>query len=94
MFMQSGMVLLFGRSSKQSKTNKPKISPHQIAWNMAYWARGGNNFYLVKALSTKRIYLFGGDKGPELLEKGIEGAEGQSFEDLASLFDALRLCCR
>jgi hypothetical protein len=61
---------------------------------MAYWARGGNNFYLVKALSTKRIYLFGGDKGPELLEKGIDGVEGQSFEDLASLFEALRLCCR
>jgi len=49
---------------------------------------------MVKALSTKKVYLFGGDKGPELLEKGIYGVEGQSFEDLASLFEALRLCCR
>jgi Holliday junction resolvase len=86
--------IAFWAELKTVKNNKPKISPHQIAWNMAYWARGGNNFYLVKALSTKRIYLFGGDKGPELLEKGIEGVEGQSFEDLASLFAALRLCCR
>ena len=79
---------------KTAKNNKPKLSPHQIAWNMAYWARGGSNFYLVKALSTKKIYLFTGDKGPDLHDRGISGTEGQCFEDLASLFEALRLLCR
>lgn len=57
---------------------------------MAYWARGGANFYLVKCLSTRDILLFEGNQGPSLAEHGIKGTEGHRFKDLGSLFEALR----
>ncbi len=75
---------------KASKSNKLNLSPHQIAWNMAYWARGGASFYLVKCLSTRDILLFEGNQGPSLAEHGIKGSEGHRFKDLGSLFEALR----
>ena len=75
---------------KVSKSNGVNLSPHQVAWNMAYWARGGANFFLVKSLSTKHLYLFDGDQGPSLAQGGLSGSEGQRFEDLGSLFEALR----
>ena len=75
---------------KVSKSNGVNLSPHQVAWNMAYWARGGANFFLVKSLSTKHLYLFDGDQGPSLTQGGLSGSEGQRFEDLGSLFEALR----
>ena len=75
---------------KTTKSNAVNLSPHQVAWNMAYWARGGANFFLVKSLSTKHLYLFDGDQGPSLTQGGLSGSEGQRFEDLGSLFEALR----
>ena len=75
---------------KTTKGNAVKVSSHQAAWHMAYYARGGLSFFLVKALSTKDLYLFGGDQGPSLIFKGIKGAEGQRFSNPASLFESLR----
>lgn len=75
---------------KVSKGNAVKVSSHQAAWHMAYYARGGLSFFLVKSLSTKDLYLFGGDQGPSLIFGGIKGAEGQRFSNPAALFESLR----
>jgi hypothetical protein len=75
---------------KVSKSNGVNLSPHQVAWNMAYWARGGANFFLVKVPSTRHLYLFDGNQGPSLAQGGLSEAEGQRFEDLGSMFEALR----
>lgn len=75
---------------KTVKNNACRISPHQIAWHMAYFARGGASFFLVKHLPTKHLYLFEGKQGPEVLELGVLGADGQRFEDVGSMFAALR----
>jgi hypothetical protein len=82
--------LPFWMELKTSKSNAVKVSPHQVAWNMAYFARGGANFFLVKDLSKKDIVLFGGDQGPDLIQGGMSAAQGARFEDPASLFCALR----
>lgn len=84
--------LPFWMELKTTKSNAIKLSPHQVAWNIAYWSRGGANFFLVKSLSTKEILLFGGDQGPELARGGVSAAQGSRFEDPASLFLALRPC--
>jgi len=65
----------FWMELKVAKSNAVKVSPHQVAWNMAYWARGGVNFFLVKAPSHKCIYLFEGDQGPRLVGAGLSGLE-------------------
>jgi len=78
---------------KTTKTNKVNITPHQIAWHMAYSAKKGKSFYLVKHLPTKHLFLFEGHHGSELLRLGwgvYDNNIGSRFEDLASLFDALR----
>ena len=72
------------------KSNAIKVSPHQIAWHMAYHARGGASFFLVKSLSTRELLLFGGDQGPLLLEGGASAAQGERFANPAALFSALR----
>ncbi len=77
---------------KTTKGNAVKVSSHQAAWHMAYYARGGLSFFLVKSLSTKDLYLFGGDQGPSLIFGGIKGAEGQRFSNPAALFESLRPC--
>lgn len=82
--------LPFWMELKVTKGNAVKVSPHQVAWHMAYFARGGLSFFLVKSLSTKDLYLFGGDQGPSLIFKGIKGAEGQRFSNPAALFESLR----
>jgi len=75
---------------KICKANAVNISPHQIAWHMAYFARGGQSFFLVKRSLTREILLFGGDQGPNLASGGVSGSEGQVFTGLAPLFCALR----
>lgn len=75
---------------KVANSSAVKISPHQIAWNTAYWARGGSNFFLVKHPSTRSIVLFDGIMGPDLLEKGVNGTEGARFASPAALFEGLR----
>ena len=75
---------------KTTKSNAVKVSPHQVAWHMVYYARGGLSFFLVKSLSSKDLLLFGGEKGPDLLQNGVQGAEGLRFPNPASLFEGLR----
>jgi len=75
---------------KTVKNNAVKISPHQIAWHMAYFARGGASFFLVKHLSSRHLYLFGGDKGTSLMEHGIASQDAKRFDDLDAMFNALR----
>ena len=55
---------------KVSKGNAVKLTPHQVAWNMAYWARGGSNFFLVKSLKDSDLILFEGDQGADLINGG------------------------
>jgi len=75
---------------KVSKANAINISPHQVAWNAAYWARGGANFFLVKSLSSRDILLFEGDQGALLATGGISAAQGARFANPAALFSTLR----
>jgi len=82
--------LHFWMELKVAKSKAITVSPHKVAWNMAYFARGGANFFLVKDLSKKDIVLFGGDQGPDLIKGGMSAAQGARFEDPASLFCALR----
>ena len=82
--------LPFWLELKTIKSNSVKVSPHQIAWHMAYYARGGLSFFLVKSLSSKDLILFGGEKGPELLQNGVDGTEGARFKNPAALFEGLR----
>ena len=57
---------------------------------MAYYAKGGASYFLAKSLSTRHLYLFGGDQGPSLLAHGLTCDGGQIFEDIGSMFAALR----
>ena len=75
---------------KVSNSNAVKVSPHQIAWHLAYYARGGASFFLVKAPSQGLIYSFGGEQGPDLLGKGLLGTEGQGFRTVGEALSALR----
>jgi len=75
---------------KVTKGNAVKVSPHQVAWNMAYWVRGGSNFFLVKCTSTRDLILFDGDQGADLIKGGVSAAQGSRFKNPASLFCALR----
>lgn len=75
---------------KVAKSNAVNVRPHQVAWNMAYFARGGLSFFLVKSLSSGVLYLFPADQGPELAKGGCLAARGSRFEDMRSLVDGLR----
>ena len=75
---------------KVCKVNGVNIRPHQVAWNMAYFARGGLSFFLVKNLSSGVLYLFPADQGPELAKGGCSAAQGPRFEDMRSLVEGLR----
>lgn len=57
---------------------------------MAYYARGGASFFLVKAPSSRSIVLFEGKMGPDLFEKPITEVQGSWFEGLEPMFEALR----
>ena len=82
--------LSFWCELKVIKGNAVNITAHQVAWNMAYWARGGSNFILVKSLKERDIILFDGDQGTDLIKGGVSAAQGSRFNDPASLFCALR----
>ena len=75
---------------KVTKFNAVNISAHQVAWNTAYWVRGGSNFILVKCLKDRDLILFDGDQGADLIQGGVSAARGSRFKDPASLFCALR----
>ena len=82
--------LSFWCELKVIKSNAVNITAHQVAWNMAYWARGGSNFFLVKSLKDRDLILFDGDQGADLIKGGVSAAQGSRFKDPASLFCALR----
>ena len=75
---------------KICKANSVKLQSHQIAWNMAYYARNGASFYLVKHLPSSHLYLFGADQGPVLAQDGLFSAQGPRFESAGALFEGLR----
>jgi len=75
---------------KTTKNNTIKISPNQIAWNMAYSARGGLNFYLVKSLSLNKLFLFRGDQGASILDQGLCDSALLVCGSASQLFAALR----
>jgi hypothetical protein len=82
--------LSFWCELKATKSNAVNISPHQVAWNAAYWARGGATFFLVKRTKEGDILLFEGDQGALLVQGGISAAQGARFLRPAPLFCALR----
>ena len=57
---------------------------------MAYWSRGGANFFLVKRHKERDVLLFEGDQGALLASGGISAAQGARFANPAALFCALR----
>ena len=75
---------------KVCKSNQVKLSPHQVAWNTAYWVRGGANFILVKRSVERDLLLFDGDLGSSILASGISGTAHARFESPAALFAGLR----
>ena len=75
---------------KVAKVNAINIAPHQVAWNMAYYARKGCSFFLVKSLSTRQIHLFTGEQGPVLAQGGLSEGRGPSFKNAKELFEGLR----
>jgi hypothetical protein len=72
---------------KICKHNAVGVRPEQVAWNMAYWARGGRTYYLVKHSGTKVLHLFEGSQGPALALSGLSGAEGHEFRTFPALWE-------
>ena len=83
--------LPFWLELKIANSNAVKVSPHQIAWNAAYWARGGASFFLVKRSSTRELLLFGGQHGGLLADGGCSAVDGLVFKDLPAFFGGLLL---
>ena len=48
------------------------MSPHQIAWNIKHYTKGGVSFFLVKAPSHSNLFLFEGSKALGLARNGLE----------------------
>ena len=80
----------FWMEMKVSKGNPVNISPQQSAWNMAYFAKGGLSYYLVKRSSGPFIYLFEGSCGPALRDNGLRCDPLLRVEGPAALFCGLR----
>jgi len=79
--------LPFWLELKITKANAVNLSPHQIAWNTAYFHRGGLNFILVKRVGERGLFLFEGGRASEVKEQGLKLKplfQGSSFEDLWS----------
>ena len=82
--------LPFWLELKVTKSNSLSISPHQIAWHMAYCARGGASFFLVKSSKTRELLLFGGENGAALSDGGCSAVQGHIFADVPAFFEGLR----
>jgi hypothetical protein len=82
--------MTFWTELKIAKHNRINLSSHQIAWHMAYYARGGLSFFLVKAPAPRGIHLFSGSQGPALLHNGLTEAPVARIESAKALFPALR----
>jgi hypothetical protein len=79
---------------KVAKFRRLTLSPHQIAWHTAYNARKGLSFFLVKDPSSGLFYLFSGIMAVDLHKNPVDQVQGSRFEDLGSLFCALRAALR
>jgi hypothetical protein len=66
------------------------ISPHQVAWHTAYWARGGLSFFLVKAPASGYIHLFSGSEAVDLATKPMSEVQGSMFKGVDAVWEALR----
>ena len=64
----------------KTKQNNVLISPLQISWNYKHFLQNPINYYLVNDPRHKRIELYDGDQGRELLKKGGEAASRLSFD--------------
>ena len=64
----------------KTKQNNVLISPLQISWNYKHFLHNPINFYLVNDPRHKRIELYDGNKGRELLEKGGGAAARLTFD--------------
>ena len=64
----------------KTKQNKLLISPLQISWNYKHFLENPINYYLVDDPRHKRIELYNGDQGRELLKKGGEAVPRLTFD--------------
>lgn len=78
---------------KATKSQLVKLSPHQVAWHTAYWARGGLSFFLVKSLSSGYIHLIPGSEAVDLVQKPLSEVQGSMFKGHGELWEALRAAC-
>jgi hypothetical protein len=74
---------------KVTNGNAVKLSPHQVAWHTAYWARGGLSFVLVKSLGSRSLFLFRGSEALPLARGGLSEAQGSRFEGIKEMLAAL-----
>ena len=64
----------------KTKQNNVLISPPQISWNYKHFQKNPINYYLVDDPRHKRIELYDGDQGRELLKKGGEAVPTLTFD--------------
>ena len=64
----------------KTKQNKVIISPLQISWNYKHFQKNPINYYLVDDPRHKRIELYNGDQGRELLENADSVSASLSFD--------------
>tara|TARA_R110000751_G_scaffold142613_1_gene246038 strand:- start:244 stop:666 length:423 start_codon:yes stop_codon:yes gene_type:complete len=57
-------------------SNKIKVSPFQIAWNMRHSLAGANSYILVGGLPKQQIKLFHGCKTKELAQSTVDLVPG------------------
>jgi Holliday junction resolvase len=75
---------------KIQKSERVKLSPHQVAWHISFWAQGGLSFFLIKAPSAPYFHLFQGSQAIDLAQKPMSEVQGLHFENLNLLWEALR----
>ena len=81
--------LVFWLELKTTKNNTIKISPNQIAWNTAYFSKGGLCFYLVNDARDKTIYLFEGNQGSSLVDIGLRTSALYQGYKLGEMFEVI-----
>ena len=64
----------------KTKQNKVIISPLQISWNYKHFLHNPINYYLVDDPRHKRIELYDGNKGRELLKNADEVRATLTFD--------------
>jgi hypothetical protein len=67
-----------------------KVSPHQVAWHTAYWARGGLSYFLAKPSSPRNYVLFPGSAALDLAQRPWTEVPGERFETLFEVWEYLR----